>query len=266
MTARAFLVRGLLAGLLAGLATFFVAYLVGEPHVNAAIAIEEAGSADEAAAEHAEEHADEAEEGHTHEEDGTVVSRHNQRTWGLLTATLTVGPALGGVVALIAAATAGRMGRLTLRESTTLVTLIGYVSFALVPFLKYPATPPAVGNADTIGSRTGLYFAYLLVSLLAACLVTAAAVRMQPQLGTYAVVVGGVVAYLAVMVIAGLIFPTVNELGDFPADILWYFRRASLFTMATMWSVIGVVLVWLLGRLQGQVSQVQSRRELADAL
>ena len=27
--------------------------------------------------------------------------------------------------------------------------------------------------------------------------------------------------------------PTVNEVGDFPADTLWYFRRASLFTLAT---------------------------------
>ena len=43
--------------------------------------------------------------------------------------------------------------------------------------------------------------------------------------------------------------PTVNEIGDFPADILWYFRRASLLTMATMWAVIGVGLTGLIGRL-----------------
>ena len=48
MNARAFLVRGLLAGLLAGLATFFVAHQVGEPHVDAAIAVEEAHEAHEA--------------------------------------------------------------------------------------------------------------------------------------------------------------------------------------------------------------------------
>ncbi|MGL5927764.1 MAG: CbtA family protein, partial [Dermatophilaceae bacterium] len=39
MTARAFLVRGLLAGLLAGLAAFAVAYTLGEPHVDRAIAL-----------------------------------------------------------------------------------------------------------------------------------------------------------------------------------------------------------------------------------
>ena len=41
MNARAFLIRGLLAGLLAGFAAFAVAYVVGEPHVDSAIAIEE---------------------------------------------------------------------------------------------------------------------------------------------------------------------------------------------------------------------------------
>ena len=40
-SARDFLIRGLLAGLFAGLVAFGVAYVVGEPSVDAAIAIEE---------------------------------------------------------------------------------------------------------------------------------------------------------------------------------------------------------------------------------
>lgn len=262
MTARAFLIRGLLAGLLAGLATFFVAHQVGEPYVETAIVLEEATSAAEAPAEHGHE---DTEAAHTHHEDGTVVSRHNQRTWGLLTGTITVGLALGGVVALIAAGVAGRLGRLTIRQSTAVVSLIGFVSFALVPFLKYPATPPAVGNADTIGSRTGGYFGFLLVSLAAALLVTILAVRLRPRLGAYAAFVGAVVAYLVIVVVAGRLFPTVNEIGDFPADTLWYFRLASLITLATMWGVIGVVLTGLLGR-HDQTALRQTRKELAASL
>ena len=45
LTARTFLVRGLLAGLIAGVVTFGVAYLVGEPPVASAIAFEESQSA-----------------------------------------------------------------------------------------------------------------------------------------------------------------------------------------------------------------------------
>ena len=166
MTARNILIRGLIAGLVAGFFTFLVAHQVGEPHINAAIAVEEANSAKEAA----HDHGDAAEEpaGHHHEEGGTVVSRENQSTWGLATGTLSVGAALGGIVALVSAFAVGRIGRLKPAQSTALIALIGLVSVAFVPFLKYPASPPAVGNPDTIGARTSEYFIYMAISVAAA--------------------------------------------------------------------------------------------------
>ena len=180
MTARALLVRGLLVGLLAGFATFLVAHQVGEPHVETAIALEEAGAAAEPT-------------GTTRPPTTATRTRrtappspaHDQRTWGLLTGTLVVGTALGGIVALLAAAAVGRLGRMTPGQSTATVALIGFVSFALVPFLKYPATPPAVGNGETIGDRTSWYFAFLLVSLAFAALSTLLAVRVSENSGAY---------------------------------------------------------------------------------
>jgi predicted cobalt transporter CbtA len=260
MTARNFLIRGLIAGFVAGFVAFLVAHQVGEPHVDRAIAIEEADSAEA----HAHEDAEPA--GHAHEEDGTVVSRANQSTWGLATGTLAVGTALGGLVALVAAGLMGRIGRLTPGQSTALVALLGFVSVALVPFLKYPATPPAVGDPDTISSRTGLYFGYLLISVLAAVAATVIAQRVWSRVGSYAAVLGGVGTYLVVIVVAAVVMPTVNEIGDFPADTLWYFRESSLMTLAAMWATIGAVLTGLVGRLHRQQSQEVSRRELAAAL
>jgi len=261
MNAREFLVRGLLAGLVAGLATFFVAYQVGEPHVERAIALEEANAATVPAT--GDGHAD-AE--HSADDEGTEVSRTNQRTWGLLTGSVTVGIALGGVVALVAAAVAGRIGRLGLGQSTALVAAIGFVAYALVPFLKYPATPPAVGNGETIGERTELYFGFLALSLVAAIAATVIAVRLVGRVGSYRAVVTGVAGYVVVVVVAGQVFPTVNEVGTFPAAELWFFRRASLLTLATLWAVIGVVLTGLLLRLRRETQVVQERRELAASL
>ena len=259
MNARAFLVRGLLAGLIAGLAAFFVANVVGEPHVDAAIALEESAA---------------HEDGHSHSHDESdsggdavfEVSRSNQSTWGLLTGSLAIGVALGGLVALIVAGTLGRLGRLLPGQSTALVALIGFVSVALVPFLKYPATPPAVGSGDTIGDRTALYFGFLVVSVLAAVLATYAATKLRDRIGTYGGVVLGATIYLVVVVVAGQVFATVNEVGDFPADTLWFFRRSSVFTLATMWGVLGVVLTGLVIRLYAQETAVTERRELAASL
>jgi hypothetical protein len=260
MTARAFLVRGLLVGLLAGFATFLVAHQVGEPHVETAIALEEAASADEPAAEAG------SAAGHVHEEDGTTVSRPNQRTWGLLTGSLAVGLAIGGIVALIAASVVGRIGTLTPGQSTALVSLVGFVSVALVPFLKYPATPPAVGSGDTIGDRTSWFFGFMLISVAVAALSSLLAVRVHEQSGTYVAVLSGVGLYVVAMVAAGQLMPTVNEVGAFPADVLWYFRRASLLTLVTLWGAIGIGLTGLVGRLYRQETVQVARRQLAASL
>ncbi|GAA1774605.1 CbtA family protein [Nocardioides hankookensis] len=256
MTARAFLVRGLLVGLLAGFATFLVAHQVGEPHVETAIALEEAAAAAEPADPAA----------HDHEDEGTTVSRHDQRTWGLLTGSLAVGLAIGGIVALVAASVVGRIGSLTPGQSTALVSLIGFVSVALVPFLKYPATPPAVGNADTIGDRTSWFFGFMLISVAFAAFSSLLAIRLADEIGTYGAVLAGVGVYVVAVVVAGQLMPTVNEIGDFPADVLWYFRRASLITLATMWGVIGVGLTGLVGRLYRRETATVQRRELAASL
>ena len=263
MTARSFLVRGLLAGLLAGLFTFVVAHQVGEPHVETAIGIEEAGSAAAEADGHGEGVAAHAGD---HEDEGTTVTRGNQRTWGLLTGTVVVGTALGGLVALVAAGIVGRIGRIRPAQSTLLVALLGFVSVALVPFLKYPATPPAVGNGDTIGTRTNEYFGYLAISLVAAVVAVLLARALADRIGGFEAIVVGIALYLVVVVGFGQLLPTVNEIGDFPADVLWYFRRASLITIATLWGSIAVILTFLVKRLDASTSAVQARRDLAASL
>ncbi|WP_426241757.1 CbtA family protein [Nocardioides sp. LHG3406-4] len=267
MTARNFLVRGLLSGLIAGLAAFGVAYFAGAPQVQTAIELEQAASvaapADTAEGTHSH---DSEGAGHSHDEGATVVSRHNQRTWGLLTGTLGVGVALGGIVALVSAGVVGRLGRLTPGQSTAVVALTGFVSVALVPFLKYPASPPTVGSAETIGSRTGLYFVYLLVSVAVAVVSVVVAQRLWRARGGYVAVLGGCSLFLVVTVVSGQLLPTVNELGDFPADVLWYFRRAALLTQATMWGVIGIALVGLTRPLYERDLADAQRRELASSL
>jgi predicted cobalt transporter CbtA len=180
--------------------------------------------------------------------------------------TLAVGLALGGLVALVSAAVVGRLGRLNPGQSTAVVAAVGFVAVALVPFLKYPPTPPAVGNAETIGDRTGYYFAFQLISLLVAVAVVALAARLWDKIGAFEAVVVAAGTYVVVVAIVGNLMPTVNEVGDFPADTLWFFRRASLLTLVTTWAVLGVVLTGLVRRL-GQRSSIDAlRRALAASL
>ncbi|MGL5867118.1 MAG: CbtA family protein, partial [Dermatophilaceae bacterium] len=234
MTARAFLIRGLLAGLLAGLAAFVVAYTLGEPHVDQAIALEQAAAATPDADAAAPGTDDDPTASSAAE--GATVSRPTQRTWGLLSGTLAVAIGLGGAVALGAAACIGRVGRLGVVGSTALVTTTGFVAVAFVPFLKYPANPPAVDDPETLGPRTALYFGFVLVSLVAAGVAVAAAAHLAPRTGGYAATVASTAGYLTVVVTAGLALPAGTVIGDFPGDTLWFFRRASLLALTTMWT------------------------------
>jgi hypothetical protein len=264
MTPSKFLIRGLLAGLLAGLAAFAVAYVVGEPQVNAAIALEEAGSAEHAAPDG---HTHDEPIAHTHDESGAEVSRANQSTWGLLTGTLAIGVAMGGITALAAAFALGRIGTLKPTQSTALVAFLGFVAVGLVPFLKYPATPPAVGDPATIGQRTSLYFGFLAICVLAVIAETIFAALLLRRGGTaFQATVFPALGFTAIVTVAALLLPTVNEVGDFPADTLWFFRRASMLTTAALWATLGVVLTGLIGRLYAKESAAQARRDLAASL
>jgi predicted cobalt transporter CbtA len=267
MTPRNFLVRGLLAGLIAGLLAFAVAYTVGEPQVDKAIALEEAAGAPASDGHdhtHADPDPDEA-AGHSHG-DEAVVSRTAQSTLGLATGTLALGVVLGGFTGLLAAVGLGRLGGLRPAASTALVALLAAVSFSLVPFLKYPATPPAVGSGETIDSRTAVYFGFLAVSVLGVLAAVAVARRAARRWTGVPGVLAGAATYVVVVAVAALAFPKVDELGDFPAGLLWDFRVASLLTLVAMWVVIGAVLTALVDRTWRQHEAREAQRAFAAAL
>ncbi|AZI59011.1 hypothetical protein EH165_13500 [Nakamurella antarctica] len=252
LSARNFLIRGLLAGFIAGILSFGVAYLVGEPSVDAAIAIEEAGSTTDAAPAPAAQHADsdhhdgsEAAAGHSHGEEA-VVSRATQSTWGLLTATVLFGTALGGIVALAAAFAAGRVGRLLPRASTLVVGAVGFVAVYLVPYLKYPPNPPAVGNPDTIGPRTSQYFIMLAVSIVAAVVAMAIVRKIAAHLGGFNAALIGIAGFAAVTLVTAKLLPVIDEVpASFPGDLLWSFRLGSITVQATLWLSLTVILAVL---------------------
>ena len=79
-------------------------------------------------------------------------------------------------------------------------------------------------------------------------------------------VVAGAMTYVVVVAVAALAFPKVDELGGFPASILWDFRISSLLTLLAMWAVIGAVLTALVDRTWRQHSELQAKRELAASL
>ena len=225
------LVRGLIVGLFAGLLAGTFAYVLGESRVDAAIAIEEAGAAHS----HDHDHADDQGDGH---EEEPLVSREGQKA-GLFLATSLYGVALGGLFAV-----AYTLLRRKLRTGNDAYAALGlaaagFVGIVLVPFLKYPPNPPAVGDPETITKRTVTYLMTLVIGLLAVWAGVALS-RWAARYGEVARLAGGVVGLVLTVVAAYLILPRINEVPEtFPATLLWQFRFASLGTQATLWLLLG---------------------------
>ncbi len=237
MTARSFLVRGLLAGLIAGLVAFVVAYLVGEPAVNAAIAIEEGRGLGDHYAHHL--------------GAGGEVPRVLQSTAGLLTGTMVAGVTLGGLLGVLSALALGRLGRLGVRGVSLSLAAIGFVSVGLMPFVAYPPNPPAIGHPDTIGVRTALYFIMLAGSVVAAVTAVLVGRELAERWGAWYATLSAIGGYLLVTLTAMALLPSYSEVpGDYPATLLYEFRAASLLTQLALWATLGLILGELLHRLQ----------------
>jgi len=219
----------MLAGLAAGVLALVVAYLLGEPYVDKAIAFEEA---------------------HSHEHEMEVVSRSLQSTAGLATGVLIYGVAFGGIAALAYCFALGRVGRFSPRATALLLSGCALLAVYVVPFLKYPANPPSVGNADTIGKRTTLYFLMMLLSVLLAIAATILGKRLAPRLGTWWATMAGVGAFVLVIGLAYAFLPVVNEVPkEFPATVLWRFRLSALAIQITLWTGFGLLFGELAERL-----------------
>ncbi|WP_078854185.1 CbtA family protein [Streptomyces sp. NRRL F-5135] len=250
-TVRTLLVHGMIAGLLAGLCAFLPAYAAGEPPVRDSIALEETRSAASAHEPSAHEpsahepsaHGAAAPEQKEEEAEEELVSRPVQSTFGLATGVLVYGVAVGGIASLVFAVSLGRTGRFRPRTTAALVAGAAFTTVCLVPFLKYPATPPAVGNPDTIGKRTALFFLMIALSVLLAVIAVIVGRRLAPRLGNWSasVVAGG--GYVLAVVVACLVLPANSDAvaADFPAALLWEFRLASLGVQALLWTAFGLI-------------------------
>ncbi len=274
------ILRGLLAGAVGGLLAFVFARIFAEPLVQQAIDYEEGRGEAQHALDRA---AGLAVEAHEH---GEVFSRVVQANVGIGVAVVFFGMAMGALFAVAYAICLGRTGRIRPRVLALLVAGGAFAGFYLVPFLKYPANPPAVGNDETIQQRSSLYLLMVACSVLFVVLSVWLGKRLQPRFGNWnaTLIAGGV--FLAATAAVMLILPSFGELAanaqfhkadetpgpltaadgtivfpGFDADLLYHFRLYSIGAQLIMWAAIGLVFGPLAERL---LKPAAARPAMAD--
>lgn len=223
LTLGAVLRRAALAGVLAGLAAAAVALLLVEPQIDKALAVEAARSA-----------------GTPHEE--PVFGRATQ-VFGGMVAAVAVAVCLALVVGVVFARVRHRLPAATDFGRAVLLVSLGFTTVALLPAVKYPASPPGVGDPETVTERTVQY----LTLIAAAVAVTWLAFLVHDRLAARPWPPAYRAALAAVVVLVGyaallMTWPASPDSvpSDIPAALLWDFRLASLGELATLWTVLGL--------------------------
>lgn len=237
VTAMTIVGRAVVAGVVGGLVTALFVLLVGEQTIDAAIAIEEASSATVTA-------------DPVGDADGLPEVGRSVQIAGGAVAVVLYGVLTGIVFGTALAALRHRLALADDFGRSVLLAATGFVAVALLPAIKYPANPPAVGDPDTIGERTLTYLTFVAAGLVLAvgCGMVHQRLRTrfdQPTAVTLSalVAIGGAVA----LVLAWPASPDAVP-ADFPADLLWRFRLQSLIALAIPWTVLGLGTGWLLTR------------------
>lgn len=252
------LLRGVLVGALAGLLAFVFARIFAEPQIQAAIDYETGRDAAQAVL-------DKSAGLSAGPAGADIFSRTIQANLGAVIGMIFFGVAVGALFAVAYAVCLGRVGNLQPRALALLVAAGGFLAVYLVPFVKYPANPPAIGDPDTIKDRGGLYLLMVLCSVLFLVAAVWLGQRLSKRFGnwnasvlaatTFVVAIGIVMAILPPLGHATEIpLPLTNPGGTivypgFPADVLFDFRLYSVAAQLILWTAIGLVFAPLAERL-----------------
>jgi predicted cobalt transporter CbtA len=244
--------RGLVAGAVGAVLAFLFARLCAEPVIGRAIAFEEGRS-------------DVLDAHGVHEHGAELFTRGVQANAGLGFGVLIFGIAMGALFSVSFCVVSARARRIGPRSLSALLAAGAFAAVYLVPFVKYPPNPPAVGQADTIGARTGWYLVMALASVALAIAAVWLARRLAARLGAWNGGLLAAAAYVVAIAAVAVPLPSVDETPlpwrdasgaiiypGFPADVLYEFRVLSLGAQLVLWAAIGVVFATLAGRLLGE--------------
>jgi predicted cobalt transporter CbtA len=172
------------------------------------------------------------------------------RLWqkgGEIAAGTILGMSLGALFGIVFAYSRSSLpGSSNKKKALILAGVMWFVLF-LVPALKYPANPPAVGDPETIYYRQSLYIAYLAISGFSA-LGLAIVFRKMGPMQSKKILVPAIYGLIMIVAYFGMP-PNPDEIAA-PMDLVTTFRFASAFTMSIFWGLLGMILGTLWDRLR----------------
>jgi len=121
-------------------------------------------------------------------------------------------------------------------KKTFILAAIMWLTIFLIPFLKYPANPPTIGDADTVVLRGILYLSFIAISGFSAVGFS----RLYKKLETkkYLAFVG----YAVFITTVFFIMPPSPDEVTAPMDLVYGFWTLSVVEFSTFWVAEAIIL------------------------
>jgi MFS family permease len=244
MGVRAYLLRGVVVGLIAGCIVGVASFVFVEPVIDRAVSLE----SQRVTAEH-----QRALESAVIQHHGDVAaavrdvpppppdvfSRQTQHL-GLILATTLFGLGVGGFFAVAYLVVGRRVPPRTPWQRSLGLAAAMCTGAYLLPFLRFPANPPGVGDPATIDRRTYAYALAIAIGCLGVWAAWRLALHLRERGADQPIRQIAVALVLTATLVAEFVaLPANTDPIRVPPDLLWDFRLRSVGVQVLLWSIIG---------------------------
>ena len=177
------------------------------------------------------------------EEEDTLefwVEYEGYREWqkgGQLLAGVILGTSIGALFGIVFALSRNSLpGNNDIKKSLVLAGIM-WATIYFIPFLKYPANPPTVGEAETVVLRGVLYLIFIAISGFAGVGFFKLSKRFEGKKKFI-----GLIGYAALISAIFVAMPDNPDKVTAPMDLVDGFRVMSVLGVTAFWITIGLVL------------------------
>ncbi len=220
-----FIVIVLISGALAGTIHGVVNFAIVEPYLDQAIGIENQNL---------------FASGEEEDNPQFWAEYESYRIWqksGQVLAGIVLGIAMGSLFGIVYVLSRNSLpGKNDVSKSLILAGIMWIVIY-LIPFLKYPANPPTVGDGETVVLRAILYISFILISGFGAFIFYKLSKKFQNNKKYL-----GLFGYVIFIVIAFFVMPENPDQITAPMNLVNEFRLMSILGVSSFWGSIGIIL------------------------
>ena len=162
------------------------------------------------------------------------------RIWqksGQVLAGVILGLAMGSLFGIVYALSRNSLPGKTDVTKSVILAGVMWLTIYIIPFLKYPANPPTVGDGETVVLRAILYVSFIIISGVG----VVAFYKLSKKLNgnkKYLALIG----YAGLIVIAFIAMPDNPDEITAPMNLVNEFRFVSILGVSSFWGSVGIIL------------------------